>query len=317
MNLPVRLAALSLCAAVAAGCSARQGSLAHRFVKPGEPAWSIPAAPVQAPEQDLQEFARKLRELQVKAGPRSQSLLPTIESRDPRLAAALLRLAMEPGPDSHRMVADAYRAAGVNDHAFRHFQRALKLDACDSAAYEGLAQIWRDWGMPGLGLGDAHRAIYCRPHSASAYNTLGTVLFALGQPQPARESFEFALQLQPDAAFALNNLCYMAVRAMDGARAEKSCRQALAMAPEMAAASNNLALAYAVQGELDRATLRLLDSPDVAQAHYNVGILMMASAQYDAAARAFDKAAAERPGYWIALRRAAQARELAKEQGRQ
>lgn len=317
MTVAVQLAGFCLCAALAAGCSARQGSLANRFVRPGEPAWSIPEVSGQAPAQDLQEFSRKLRELQAKAGPRTRSMLPTIESRDPRLAGALLRLAVDPGPESHRLVAAAYRAAGVNDHAFRHFQRALKLDACDSEAYEGIAQIWRDWGMPGLALGDAHRAIYCRPHSASAYNTLGTVLHALGQPKPAREAFELALQLQPDAVFALNNLCYLAVSEFDGVRAEKACRRALAVAPNMVAASNNLALAYAVQGDLDKATLRLLDSPDVAQAYYNVGILMMASAEYDAAARAFDRAATERPSLWQATRRAAQARRLARTKGKQ
>ena len=42
-------------------------------------------------------------------------------------------------------------------------------------------RVWRDWGLPALALGDAHRAIYYAPQSASARNTYGTVMQALGQ----------------------------------------------------------------------------------------------------------------------------------------
>ena len=44
--------------------------------------------------------------------------------------------------------------------------------------------------MPELALSDAHRAVHCRPGSASAYNTLGTVLVALGQLEQAKAAFE-------------------------------------------------------------------------------------------------------------------------------
>ncbi len=310
--LGVKSISVGLVLLAATGCASRQQGFAQRFVKPGDPTadYGEGAAPT-APRQDLQEYSRKLRELQAKATPRAPQLLPTIESRDPALAEALVRVALLPTAENHRLAAVAYRNAGVRDHAFRHYQRALRIEPCDSAAYEGLAQIWRDWGTPHLALGDAHRAIYCRPHSASAYNTLGTVLEALGQRKNAREAFEFALQLQPAAAYALNNLCFLAVRDGDGPGAQKVCEKALALEPAMTAARTNLALAYAIQGELAKAETQLLDGPDPAEAQYNLGMLRMSVGKYSAAAQAFERAAAERPSLWDARRRAAKARQMA------
>lgn len=305
-----RVSAVLLLAAVVSGCAARHGSLVDRFVKPGEPTLSFGDPPILPSRDDLQDYSRKLRELQAKAAPRS-SLLPTMETRDPALAAALLRLALVETAENHRLVAGAYRSAGISDYAHRHYQRALKLEPCDGAAYEGLARVWRDWGLPGLALGDAHRALHCAPRSASAHNTLGTVLQALGYHRDARMAFDRALRLDSAAVFALNNLCYLSLQERDGARAQQDCERALAIEPAMAAARNNLALAYAIQGDIAQAERRFLDSPDPAEGQYNVGILRMSLRQYPEAAQAFDLAAATRPSLWEAARRAAQARAAA------
>jgi Flp pilus assembly protein TadD len=305
-----RTCALALIVMATWGCASRSGSLAHRFIKPGEPTVSYGGEAGMTPAADLADYSRKLRELQIKASPKN-SLLPTIESMNPALAEALLRLALEKTPENHRLAAAAYRRAGVHDFAFRHYQRALRLEPCDSAAYEGLARTWRDWGMPDLGLGDAHRAVYCRPNSASAHNTLGTVFESLGQRKHAREAFAFALTLQPDAAFAWNNLCFLSVREGDGAAAERACERALALQPNLLAARTNLALAYAIQGDLSKAEAQLLDGPDPAEAQYNVGMLKMSVGDYAAAAQAFERAAARRPSMGDARRRASRARQLA------
>ena len=153
----------------------------------------------------------------------------TLESQDTRIASAILRLGMDPSARSHHLLADAYRQAGVTDYAYKHWRLALRLDECDSRAWEGLARLWRDWGSPELALSDAHRAVYCKPDSASAHNTLGTILEALGQRQQARQSFEFALRLDAQAGFALNNLCYLALQDGDGPGAQAPCTRALAI----------------------------------------------------------------------------------------
>jgi Flp pilus assembly protein TadD len=308
----VTVAALAFVSVTASsGCAARGKNFTSRFVKPGEPTVSFDEAPVTGAKQEgLGDWARKLRALQSKATTKS-SMLPTIESTDPSLKAALMRLAFDESPESHRLVAAAYRKAGVDDYAFRHLQRALKLDPCDSAAYEGLARVWRDWGMSNVALSDAHKALHCRPQSASAYNTLGTVLEALGQHAEARRAFEFAVRLDSRAAYAFNNLCYLSVQLGEGAAAQQACERALALDPTITTASNNLAMAYAIQGETAKAEARLRDRRNTAQGIYNVGLLRMSLGQYLDAADAFDLALATKPSLADAAKRAAQARRAA------
>lgn len=171
----------------------------------------------------------------------SASLLPTVETSDPTLSAALVKLSIAQTPEAHRIVADRYRELGILDMAHDHFLRASQLDRFDAAAYEGLARIWRDWGFPQLGLADASRAVYHAPSSASAHNTLGTVLAALGHDGEARREYERAVQLDPRAAYALNNLCYLSFLKGDAAKALAECEAALAVDPALMAARETLA----------------------------------------------------------------------------
>lgn len=292
---------------VSSACAVKHGTFGNRFVKPGEPSVSF-GEPLPAPsDKDLQSYSQKVRALQAKATPKA-SLLPTIESRDPALAKALLRLALSETAENHRKVATAYRKAGVSDHAFRHYQRAVRLEPCDASSHEGLAQLWRGWGMPSVALGDVYRAIHCRPDSAGAYNTLGTTMQALGQHKNARSAYERALELDPAAVYAMNNLCYLSIEEGDTLAAQKTCARALAADPTMTAARNNLALAYAIQGDIPRAEGLLLENADPVIGQYNVGILRMSLGRFAGAAQAFDVAAARRPSLWDAHRRAAQAR---------
>ncbi len=293
------------------GCAGRGRSLSSRFVKPGEPSTSFDlpgGAAKSAPKPNVtSDYIRQVRTLQANART-TISLGNSIESHDPALASALLKLKMLPTAANHREVARAYTTAGITDFAFRHYQAALRIQPCDSSAFEGLARLWRQWGTPELGLSEAHRAVHCRPGSASAYNTLGTVLVALGQLPQAKAAFETAGRLDQRAAFALNNLCYVALQQNDGPAAQQACERALDLEPTMAAAHGNLALAYALQGNVSVAEGRLRDHVDPATGLYNVGVLRMAMNQYSAAAAAFDQAAETRPSMADAARRAAQAR---------
>jgi tetratricopeptide (TPR) repeat protein len=130
----------------------------------------------------------------------------TIEARDAKLAAALLTLRLRPSAAQHRAAADEYRRVGILDTAFDHLTAAIRLNPKDAAAYDARARIWRDWGVPRLGMGDAARAVYYAPRSAAAHNTLGTLLVASGQRGEARRQFLKALTLDPTAAFARENL---------------------------------------------------------------------------------------------------------------
>jgi len=130
----------------------------------------------------------------------------TIESTDPTLKAALARLALAETPQNHLAVAQAYRALLISDTAYNHMKRALALDPSFAQAHDGLARIWRDWGAPHLGLGEAHRAVHCAPDWAPAHNTLGTLLEAVGDPLAARAAYQQALRVDPGATWAADNL---------------------------------------------------------------------------------------------------------------
>jgi Flp pilus assembly protein TadD len=284
--------------------------MASRFIKPGEPTVKL-EGPTLVPKKQRHDYARQMRELQAKAPRPRAAFLPTIESTDRALANALLQLAVHESAENHRLVAAAYRNAGIDDYAHRHLQKAVRIAPCDADAYNGLARIERDWGDLESALGSAHRGLYCRPASAELYNTLGTVLQALGQPEAASDAFLRAVQLDSHAAFALNNLCYLAVEDGDGRRAEGFCLDALSADPTLASARTNLALAVAQQGDIAGAERRLRESSDAATALFNIGVLRMSIGNYAAAAEAFDAAAAAQPWLKAATRRASQARALA------
>jgi len=167
--------------------------------------------------------------------------LPTVESNDPSLSAAVAAAAIQPSAANERRVAERYRDLGILDAASDHFSRALRFDPHDSAAYEGLARIWRDWGFPQLGLADAARAVYYAPASAAVHNTLGTLLAATGQRVAARREYERAVSLDSHAAYALNNLCALSLDEGNRSQAVSECRAALELEPRLAAARKNLA----------------------------------------------------------------------------
>lgn len=179
------------------------------------------------------------------APPAAHASVSTLETRDARLASALLALQVRPTSDAEDRVALRYLELGILDAASDHFTRAAALNRADAVAYEGLARIWRDWGFPGLGLGDATRAVYYAPEWPAAHNTLGTILTALGRTADARRAYERALALDPLAAYVMSNLCYVSL--LDGLpeKALDECRAALAIDPDLRAARDNAARALA------------------------------------------------------------------------
>jgi tetratricopeptide (TPR) repeat protein len=267
----------------------------------------------------LEAFIAKIRELSVKPRPPAATgtraaqatQTPTLEGADPELVAARVLLTTAPTAENHRRVAEAYARLGVRDVAYDHFAAALRLNARDAASYDGLARIWRDWGMPDVGIGHAYRAIYYAPDSPAARNTLGTILVRMGQFRPARAAFERALALEPGAAYLLNNLCYATLLDGDRLHAVDRCQRAVAADPALNAARNNLALAYAASGDFGAASREFLLSGDAAAERYNMGVALMATKRYDDAAAAFEDAAALRPWLTLARERAHQARNLA------
>jgi Flp pilus assembly protein TadD len=216
---------------------------------------------------------------------------------------------MRPTAESHRAVAGEYVRLRILDKAHEHLGTAVAIDPRDAAAWDGMARIWRDWGVLHLGLADAYRALYFAPTSPIVHNTLGTVFQALGRHEQARAQYEKALRLDPTAAYALNNLCYSSLLDGRALEAMRTCRHALRLQPDLEAARNNLGLAYAAGGDLDAAEQAFASGGGRSQ--YNLGIVHLARRQYSEAVKAFEAAQKIRPGFRAAEAMARHARNRA------
>lgn len=166
-----------------------------------------------------------------------------LESTAGDLSAAIARHAAEGSVESEIRLAQAFMRHGVLDKASELFAEASRRDPREGAAWDGLARVWRDWGFPQFGLGDAYRAVYAAPGSPIARNTLGTLLLALGRREDARAQFAHAAALDPTAAYAWNNLCYAWLLDGKADSAVASCSRALAADPGLGPAARNRALA--------------------------------------------------------------------------
>ena len=317
----LQIVVCSLVASFAAGCAAR-GPRSQRFVTRGAENASdrhaqeaaAPAAEhaTRAQKEELKNSVARALEVAAAARPPRPEALLTIEKQDVELSSARLKLAIMPTAENQRLVAAAYLRLGVFDAAYDHYKAALRLKPKDAGSFDGLARVWRDWGLPELGLGDAYRAIFYAPSSATVHNTLGTILQRLGQIPAARSAFEAALRRDPQASYALNNLCYVMFLQGHSAQAIASCGSALSAEPGLAAAHNNLGLAYWVEGDRRSAmeAFAMVSAPGAAR--YNMGMALLGSGRFQEAAEAFDDATALSPGLREARTRALQARTLSK-----
>lgn len=263
--------------------------------------------PRAVPSESLSDYMTKVRHLSARPA-RQGTFGATVESSDPRLAAALLFETLQPTAESYRLVALEYRRLGLLDSAYARLNRAAQKEPRNAEVQEDLARIWRDWGLPDQGLGAAYRAVYYTPGSASARNTLGTIFDALGRSEEAHRAYEQAVSLDPTAAWALNNLCYSEFRFGHLREARARCAEAVRLEPTLAAAHNNLALTYAAAGDLDRARSEFLAAGDLASAEYNLGIVHLAERDYASAAASFEEAIKARSTYTAAKERAHTAR---------
>ncbi|MBK5297982.1 MAG: hypothetical protein JJE40_12560 [Vicinamibacteria bacterium] len=197
------------CVAVAAAACATHPTGNNPFVK-GRDAGFVdiggPVAATAATKADDEAVARAVREAQAKRAAEPPASLPVVEGRDLALKDALAQLVKTPSATAHLRVGQEYYRLGIRDLAFDHYSDALAYDRHNEAAFDGRARVWRDWGFIALALADAHRARYFHPASATARNTLGTILERQGLCREALAEYREALRLKPDAAWAQQNV---------------------------------------------------------------------------------------------------------------
>ena len=152
-----------LAAALAAGCAT-----AGSHPRPAVPPTAQPAAggELRAGDADLTSYILRVRELSRHMRPGGVTGGDLAERWSQDLADAISRFDSEPTVATEIGLAQAYVRAGILDHAYEHFASASRVEPREGAAWDGLARVWRDWGLPHLGLGDAYRAVSAAPRSA-------------------------------------------------------------------------------------------------------------------------------------------------------
>lgn len=204
-------------------------------------------------------------------------------------------------------MAQRYKGLGILDMAYDHLLVAERLAPDDAATQDGLARLWRSWGLEELGLGAAYRAVRYAPTSPQAHNTLGTMLQTLERLPESRQAYERGLELDPTAGYILNNLCYLSFVEGNFQSAIETCRAALRFDPTLAEAHTNLALVYYATRDDDLAWRELQSAGAEWTAMYNLGMAHMARGDHLDAAEAFAEASRANP-HWAAPRhRATQA----------
>lgn len=288
-----------------AGCAAHRPATVST-TKP-TPAAEAATSGAPPPRESLEDFMAKVRKLSTEARPTGQAAA-TVEAGNPALSAAAAVATFAPSPTTLRAAAEEYRRAGIFDKALGFLTRALALNPKDAATLDLIARLWRDSGLPEVGITDAHRAVFYAPDNPIVHNTLGTIFQALGRRALARGEYERALQLDGAASYALNNLCYGWVLEGRAAKAIATCEAALRVDPTLTAARNNLGLAHAVAGDAAAASAAFAQAGDRATERYNTGIIRLAERDYAGAIAAFESAHTARPSLAEAAARAQQAR---------
>lgn len=190
------------------GCAARSGGSSSPFVKKGAGFIDVGGNTTSASTEKVSRDAlrRAAAEAAAKRAAEPKPTLPTIEQRDPALRDALADLFKGASVARHLKVAEEYSRVGVADQAYDQYTAALVLEPRNFAAYEGRARLLRDVGLPGMALSDAHWARFLAPRSASAHNTLGTILERQGHCADALAEYQEAARLQPEASWAQQNV---------------------------------------------------------------------------------------------------------------
>jgi tetratricopeptide (TPR) repeat protein len=195
---------LLLASSMLAGCTGPQAG--HRFItRSGSGPVEVLEGPLAVPRLPTADAIARAT-IVARAARVPAASVATIESSDSELHAALANLAQGSTAQAYLRVALAYRKAGVLDLAIEHFDAALERDRHLAGAYDGRARIWRDWGLAGLALGDATRAVFFAPESPATHNTLGTVLLALGRCEAAGRAFREAVSIDSGAVYAASNV---------------------------------------------------------------------------------------------------------------
>ncbi len=189
-------------------------------------------------------------------------------------------------------------------------ERRPKINA---RTYFAHAQLLERQGQFGRAAEQYHRALALQPESLGVRNRLGITLNKLGRHSEASAQFQWALARQPAKAHLHNNLGFSYYLEGKYAEAEAKLQRAVQLDPEFARAHLNRALTLARLQRFDEIFAELKLAGSLADAHFNMGVILIDAEKYEQAGPYLEAAVALRPDFDAARRKLREVARLAVE----
>ncbi len=185
-----------------------------------------------------------------------------------------------------------YTKLGQYDRADTYLQRAVQLNPDNSPVRRRLGELYLSTGRYAEAIRELLEALRLFPNDATLYYYLGQSLAAEGRQDDALEAFQRASLLDigfADAFYRLATLARQAGR-------DRLAQQALTSFTHLQALAGK---------EVKRLRAAILNAPEEAAHHYNLGLFFVRHGYFAQAKNKFDRAVALRPADLALLNRLA------------
>jgi predicted O-linked N-acetylglucosamine transferase (SPINDLY family) len=195
--------------------------------------------------------------------------------------------------------------AGHFEAAVDLMQRALKRDSENAQLHNNLGEALRNLDRYHEAFESYQRALKLDPKFAQAFFNAGDAAKVCARQAQAAGQAEAAREFAHLAAESLNGFGVISWRQNRAEKAEAAYRDALSLEPKNISVLNNLALLLGADGRYTEAAELLRQAvevyPEFAEAHGNLGSVLLRRGELDAAIAAIREAAALKSDYKAAI----------------
>ena len=207
------------------------------------------------------------------------------------------------GADGYNQIGFLHLNMGRLDEARDAFRNAIRIDALNGVAHDGLAGILESEGKIDAAMKELAIALRFNPNQPRALATLASLISQQGDQDRALRICQQALAISPKLGRALNNLGLIYRRQGKLELAEENYIKALESEPGLDAAHINLAQLYARQGKTEESIhqfrLAVKTKPRYPNpvALANLGVHHFNNGEFDEAIRLYRHALRVDPNY--------------------
>ena len=257
---------------------------------PNSPAVHAKLGSLYAAEKRFLEAETEFKSA-IQAAPKDSGILGDYASflisqkQEPKASALVQQfLTQNPNdPGGHYIMGQIYMLEKNNSAALSETQTSVKLKPSVDA-YMQMGQIDRNLGNNDAAAQAYEQALATGPPSAPLFTVIGNIYLAEGEMSKAISEFQRALSIDPNLATAANNLAW--IYADQGQNLDIAlglAQKAKSEQPDIPSFSDTLAWVMFRKGEYAQALPLLQDcvkkTPDSAQFHYHLGMVLVADGQ--------------------------------------